>query len=88
MLGKTMTYYKSKKGSASYKKKLKSDVVRSTSPNGLKKRAELKRKRRELNAPKGKDVSHTKNGFVLKSAKDNRGSKSDMSGDKRSRGKK
>jgi hypothetical protein len=34
----------------------------------------------------GKDVSHTKNGLVLKSASVNRGSKSDSQGDRRARG--
>tara|TARA_R110002096_G_scaffold268998_4_gene462803 strand:+ start:5188 stop:5463 length:276 start_codon:yes stop_codon:yes gene_type:complete len=88
MAGKTMKYYKSAKGKKSYKKKLKKDVERSTSKKGLKKRAELKRLRRILNAPKGKDVSHTKNGVTLKSPSKNRGSKNDTPGDKRARGRK
>ena len=66
----------------------KGDVERSTSKKGLKKRAELKRLRRILNAPKGKDVSHTKNGVTLKSPSKNRGSKNDAPGDKRARGRK
>jgi len=86
-LGKTMRYYRSAAGKASYKKKLKKDVERPTSKKGLKKRAELKRLRNKLNAPKNKDVSHTKNGIRLKSPSKNRGSKSDMPGDKRARGK-
>lgn len=36
----------------------------------------------------GKDASHTKNGIVYKKSSVNRGSKSDMSGDRRARGKK
>jgi hypothetical protein len=36
----------------------------------------------------GKDVSHTKNGLVLKNQSVNRGSKSDSAGDRRARGKK
>jgi hypothetical protein len=36
----------------------------------------------------GKDVSHTRNGYKLKAQGDNRGSKSDMPGDRRARGKK
>ena len=88
MAGKTMKYYKSAKGKKYYKKKLKKDVERSTSKEGLKKRAELKRLRRKLNAPKGKDVSHTKNGVTLKSPSKNRGSKKDTPGDKRARGRK
>jgi len=34
----------------------------------------------------GKDVSHTRNGIVLKPASVNRGSKTDSSGDRRARG--
>lgn len=86
-LGKTMRYYRSAAGKASYKKKLKKDVERSTSKEGLRKRAELKRARKKLKPPKGKDVSHTKNGYCIKSKKANRGSKSDTPGDRRSRGK-
>lgn len=86
-VGKTMKYYRSPAGKASYKKKLKKDVKQSTSKEGLKKRAELKRARRKLNPPKDKDVSHTANGYRIKSKKENRGSKSDMPGDKRARGK-
>ena len=52
---KTMKYYKSAKGKASYKKKLKEDVKRSTSKAGLKKRAELKRIRNKAKAD-GKDI--------------------------------
>jgi hypothetical protein len=50
-----MKYYKSAKGKASYKKKLKEDVKRSTSKEGLKKRAELKRIRNKAKAD-GKDI--------------------------------
>jgi hypothetical protein len=90
----TMAYYKSPAGKASYKKKLAADVKRSTSPSGLAKRAELKRKRNEAikkhgaASVKGNDVSHTKNGTVLKKSSVNRGSKTDTAGDKRARGKK
>lgn len=86
MAGETMKYYRSKKGRASYKKKLKADVKRSTSKEGLKKRAELKRARRKLKPGKNQDVAHTKNGFTVKGKSENRGSKSDMPGDKRARG--
>ena len=85
-LGKTMKYYKTKKGLKSYKKKLEQDVERSTSKEGLRKRAELKRARRKLKPPKDKDVSHTANGYRIKSKKANRGSRSDMPGDRRARG--
>lgn len=55
MAGRTMKYYKSAKGRKSYKKKLKQDVKRSTSPAGLKKRAELKRIRNKAKKA-GKDI--------------------------------
>ena len=55
MPGRTMKYYKSAKGKASYKKKLKQDVKRSTSKQGLKKRAELKRIRNKAKK-QGKDI--------------------------------
>lgn len=88
MAGKTMKYYRSEKGKKSYAKKLAADLKRSTSPEGLKKRAELKRARRKLKPGKTEDVSHTKNGMKVKPRSVNRGSKSDMPGDKRARGKK
>ena len=34
----------------------------------------------------GKDVAHTKDGFRMKSPSANRGSKTDMAGDRRARG--
>lgn len=86
MAGKTMKYYRSEKGKKSYAKKLAADLKRSTSKEGLKKRAELKRARRKLNPAKNEDVSHTKNGYKVKPKSVNRGSKSDMPGDKRARG--
>ena len=86
MAGKTMKYYKSAKGKASYKKKLKADAARSVTKEGLKKRAEHKRVRRKLNPTKGEDVSNTKNGYRVKPKSVNRGSKSDMPGDRRARG--
>tara|TARA_Y100000592_G_scaffold46432_1_gene73731 strand:- start:743 stop:1030 length:288 start_codon:yes stop_codon:yes gene_type:complete len=55
MPGRTMKYYKSAKGKSSYKKKLKQDVKRSTSKEGLKKRAELKRIRNKAKK-QGKDI--------------------------------
>lgn len=63
------------------------------------KKAEQKAKRRELAAHnaahdkkygassrKGKDASHTQSGIRYKPSSTNRGSKSDMPGDKRARG--
>ena len=55
MAGRKMKYYKSPKGKASYKKKLAKDVKRSTSKEGLKKRAELKRIRNKAKKA-GKDI--------------------------------
>lgn len=61
-------------------------------PEQRKKRSELsvlnKKMIKEGKASKGdgKDLSHTKNGIVKKKASINRGSKSAMPGDKRSRG--
>tara|TARA_R110002124_G_scaffold187533_2_gene354860 strand:+ start:203 stop:463 length:261 start_codon:yes stop_codon:yes gene_type:complete len=74
---KTMTYYKSAKGRKSYKKKLKADVERSTSKEGLSKRAELKRIRRKAEKEgkdiEGKDYDHATGRFVKPSK--NRGRK-------------
>lgn len=59
-----------------------------------KKRVELRRKNRAhdrkygKSSRAGKDLSHTKHGLVYKSRHANRGSKSDMAGDRRARGKK
>ncbi len=74
---KTMKYYKSAKVKASYKKKLKADVKRSTSKAGLKKRAELKRIRRKAQKEgkniAGKDYDHATKRFICPSK--NRGRK-------------
>lgn len=87
-LSRTMKYYKSPKGRAAYKRKLKKDVERSTSPEGLKKRAELKRIRRSAKKRglkiKGKDYDHASKRFVSPSK--NRGRKSGTVGDKNARG--
>lgn len=58
-------------------------------PSQRKKRSELvtERRRRGIYGEGGKDVAHTSRGFVLKSVKANRGSNSDMAGDRRARGK-
>ena len=90
MAGRTMKYYKSAKGKKSYKKKLAADVKRSTSKAGLKKRAELKRKRNAAKKAgkniKGKDYDHGSKKFISPSK--NRGKRSGTSGDRRARGKK
>ncbi len=84
-------YYKSNPESKSkketYDKKFQKD------PKVVKKRVELiteSRKRGTYGKHKamGKDMAHTSKGLVMKSASKNRGSKSDMPGDKKARGKK
>ncbi len=58
-------------------------------PEQRAKRAELvkiNRKNGTYGNRDGMDWSHTKNGVVLKTASENRGSKSDSEGDKRARG--
>jgi hypothetical protein len=58
-------------------------------PSQRKKRSELvqeRRKRGIYGKFDGKDVAHTSSGLKMKSAKANRGSKSDTAGDKRARG--
>lgn len=72
------------------KKKQAYDKEFNKKPSQRKKRSELvtERRKRGIYGAGGKDVSHTKDGFKLKSPKANRGSKSDMAGDRRARGKK
>ena len=85
-LGKSMRAYR--KNPASYRKKLKKDKEINSRPEQRKKRSELvkERRKRGIYGKGGKDLSHTKNGFVLKDPSKNRGDKDDMKGDKRSRG--
>ena len=89
-LSKSAIYYQNNPEARA--KKAKKDVSYMTSKKGLKYRAELKKVRSKLISKgvnlKGKDVSHTKNGFKLKSIKANRGSATDSVGDKKARGKK
>jgi hypothetical protein len=60
-----------------------------SSPEQKKKRAARNKARRKLGLKKGdpRDASHTKNGVVAKHKSKNRGSKCDMPGDKKARGK-
>ena len=72
-------------------KKAKYDKEHNRKPENRKKRSELVKINREKGTygnGDGKDVSHTKNGVVMKKASVNRGSKTDSAGDKRARGKK
>lgn len=63
-------------------------------PSQVKKRKELIKHNREHDKKYGKasrigkDASHTKHGIVYKKSSTNRGSKSDMVGDRRARGRK
>lgn len=77
-----------KKNPKSYAKKKAYDKKFNTKPEQRKKRAELVKERRErgIYGKGGKDVSHTKNGFVLKDPSLNRGDNNDTKGDTRSRG--
>lgn len=75
-------------------KKAAYDKKNDATPERRAKRAELVKINREHQKSgrgkvgDGKDVSHTRNGIVLKPASVNRGSKTDSSGDKRARGSK
>ena len=88
----SMDYYK--QNPESYKKKLEAQRKINKKPSEIKKRAELVKLNRESQkSGKGKigdnkDIAHTKNGTKLKDQSKNRGSKTDMPGDRRSRGSK
>ena len=89
MLSKSARYYRD--NPKARKKKAETDKKINSRPEQRKKRSELvkeNRKRGTYGNGDGKDVSHTKKGFQLKSEKSNRGSKKDMPGDRRSRGNK
>lgn len=86
---KTAKHYAS--NPASKAKKAAYDKKFGQKPEQREKRAELVKINREKGTygnGDGKDASHTKKGIVMKSASANRGSKSDMPGDKKARGKK
>ena len=83
---KSMKNYK--KNPKSYAKKKAYDKKFNAKPEQRKKRSELvkERRKRGIYGKGGKDVSHTKNGYVLKDPSLNRGDKDDMKGDVKSRG--
>lgn len=89
-LSKTMRYYKSPAGKASYRRKLKKDAQRSMTKAGKAKRAELKRIRERAVKRgvkvKGKDYDHGSKRFIKSSV--NRGKRSGTNGDAKARGKK
>jgi len=90
MAGRTSEYYKSHPEAR--KKRLEYQADYNKKPEQLRKRIELNRVNRERGqyADKdGKDMSHKKNGRIVEeSASKNRGSRSNMPGDRRARGKK
>ena len=73
-------------------KKLIYDTLFNKKPEQRAKRAELAKANQEHDAKygkasrEGKDLSHTKQGLVYKDSSANRGSKTDMPGDRRARG--
>ena len=84
---KTSKYYAS--NPEARKKRLKYQAEYNKKPEQVEKRKELikeGRKRGTYGNGDNKDLAHTKKGIVLKSPSKNRGSKSDMPGDKRARG--
>jgi hypothetical protein len=72
----------------SRKKRLAYQKEYNKKPEQRKKRAELVQARRDrgIYGKGGDDLAHTKNGLVRKNPSKNRGSRSDMPGDKRARG--
>lgn len=89
-LWKTALYYRNNP-KARAKKKV-TDTAINKRAEQLAKRSDLGSRRTKLIKKKGKahvkgkDLSHTKNGIVLKKSSTNRGSKSDSAWDKRARG--
>lgn len=72
------------------KKKAATDKKINSRPSQIKKRVECNKARAKAKAAgkdvKGKDMSHTSRGMVIKKSSANRGSKSDSSGDRKARG--
>jgi hypothetical protein len=84
---KTAKYYK--ENPESYEKKLAYQKKYNEKPEQRKKRSELVKINRDKGTygnGDGLDASHTKNGIKMKKASANRGSKTDMPGDKKTRG--
>lgn len=79
-------YYK--ENPESRRKKNEAQKKINARPEERAKRAELVKERRDrgIYGKGGKDVGHTKNGLRLQDPSKNRGSKSNMPGDKRARG--
>jgi hypothetical protein len=89
MPGKTATYYK--ENPEARKKRNEYQKEYNKSDKQVAKRVELNRENRKRGTygnKDGMDLAHTKRGYVMKKASENRGDTNDMSGDKKSRGKK
>jgi hypothetical protein len=90
MAGRTSQYYKTHPEARA--KRLEYQAEYNKRADQLKKRIELNRVNRERGQygdGDGKDMSHKKNGRIVEeSASKNRGSRSNMPGDRRARGKK
>jgi hypothetical protein len=84
---KTAKYYK--ENPEAYEKKLAYQKKYNEKPEQRKKRSELVKINRDKGTygnGDGLDASHTKKGIKMKKASVNRGSKTDMPGDKKTRG--
>lgn len=84
---KTAKYYK--ENPEAYEKKLAYQKKYNEKPEQRKKRSELVKINRDKGTygnGDGLDASHTKDGIKMKKASVNRGSKTDMPGDKKTRG--
>jgi FKBP-type peptidyl-prolyl cis-trans isomerase len=92
MVSKSAEYYKTHPAARARKKAY--DTKFESSPTQKAKRRELARKNAEHDrkfgaaSRQGKDLSHTKSGLRYKPTSQNRGSKTDMPGDRRARGSK
>lgn len=90
MAGRTSEYYKTHPEAR--KKRLEYQAEYNKRADQLKKRIELNkvnRERGQYGDGDGKDMSHKRNGRIVEeSASKNRGSRSNMPGDRRARGKK
>jgi hypothetical protein len=88
MPGKTATYYK--ENPEARKKRNDYQKQYNKSDKQVAKRVELNRENRKRGTygnNDGMDLAHTKRGYVMKKASDNRGDNNDMPGDKKARGK-
>ena len=90
MAGRTTEYYRTHPKAKKKKKEYDKEYNKKTEQ--IKKRTELSQHNREHDrkygkaSRAGKDASHTSNGIVYKKSSVNRGSKTDMAGDRRARG--